>query len=115
MGAWLFKIAYPEQDSATCPFGRSCNFIITSENAHRFTSHILAAHNCPLSNAEKYQLSRKLRKFIRDNRKKTFFDTLMFGVLKLEEAEIEGRFEIFNEMKLIFSEIYCHLFEPRHF
>ena len=99
MGAWLFKIAYPEQDSAACPFGRSCNFIITNENAHRFTRHVYKAHKDPLSKADSRKLIRKLDKFVEENHRKTFWNTIIFGIheVMIMMENLEGRFEFLNE------------------
>ena len=98
MGAWLFKMAYSEQDSAACPFSQDCNFIITDENAHQFNSHVYKVHkNDPLSKAESRELIRKLDKFVEENHRKTFWDTIIVGIAKGKMEEVEGRFEFFNE------------------
>ena len=96
MGAWLFKIADPEQDSAPCPFGEDCNFIITGENTHLLHDHMYMAHNGPLSNAE--MQGYKLHKFVRENRKKTFFNSFVSECYKVLE-ELEGRFKLNSSMK----------------
>ena len=113
MGAWLFKIAYPEQDSAHCPFGQDCNFIITSENTHLFHDHMCMAHNGPYlmkpSNTEMHELMCKLDKFIRENRKKPFFKSFISEVYKVVE-ELEGRFEFFNETQFSLKSLSASTF-----
>ena len=102
MGASLFKMAYSWYDSAPCPHGQGCNFIITCENAHLFGIHVYTEHNSPLSNAEIHELESKIAKFTQENRTKIFFDSLVSGVLEMSKmrAELKGRCEFFCETQL---------------